>query len=139
MEQPKKGMRRGFMGTYLWYCGAAVYDAQCKTEEQALKGPQDARLGSDRLDANDILWCNNAMAAHDVPPNLVKVNATVLMVGVVEDKLFPPEEASQPIADAIPGARLFLYGSPLGHLGCAVHLGKANEAIVKFIAETEKN
>ena len=86
------------------------------------------------MDANDIIWRNNAMAAYNVTPNLPKVNAKVPVVGVVEDELFAPKRASQPIADAIPGARLFLYESPLGHLGCAVHLGKANEAIVKFIA-----
>ena len=93
------------------------------------------------MDANDIIWRNNAMAAYDVPSNLpkvkVKVKAKVLVVGVVEDKVFPPKEASQPIADAIPGARLLLDESPLGHLGSAVHLGKANEAIVKIIAEAE--
>jgi hypothetical protein len=38
------------------------------------------------------------------------------------------------IANAIPGTRLLLYESPLGHLGYAVHLGKANQAIVKIIA-----
>ena len=138
-EQPREGMRRGFMGTYLWYFGTAFYDSQYKTEEQALKGLQDAGLGSDKMDANDIIWRNNAMAAYDVTAGLPKVKAKVLVVGVVEDELFPPKEATQPIADAIPGARVFLYESALGHLGCALHIGKANETIVKFIGEVEKN
>jgi homoserine O-acetyltransferase len=138
-EQPKEGMRRGFMGTYLWYFGTAYYDAQFKTEAQVLKGLQDAGLGSDKMDANDIIWRNNAMAAYDVSTQLPKVKAKVLVVGVVEDELFPPKEAIQPIADAIPGAKLFLYESPLGHIGCAVHIGKANAAIVQHIAEAERN
>lgn len=137
-EQPKEGMRRAFMGTYLWYFSAAFYDAQYKTEEQALKGLQDAGLGSDKMDANDIIWRNLAMATYDVTPNLPKVKAKVLVVGVVEDELFPPKEAIQPIVDAIPGAQVFLYESPLGHLGCAVHIGKANEAIMRFIGAAEK-
>lgn len=132
-EQPKEGMRRGFMGTYLWYFGTAFYDAQYKTEAQVLKGLQDAGLGSDKMDANDIVWRNGAMANYDVSAQLPKVRAKVLVVGVVEDELFPPKEATQPIADAIPGAKVFLYESPLGHLGCAVHIGKASDAIVKFI------
>ncbi|MFM8535607.1 MAG: alpha/beta fold hydrolase, partial [Acidimicrobiia bacterium] len=86
-----------------------------------------------------IIWRNNAMAAYDVTPNLPKVKAKVLVVGVVEDELFPPKEATQPIADAIPGAKVFLYDSVLGHLGCALHIGKANDAIVKFIGEAEKH
>jgi homoserine O-acetyltransferase len=138
-EQPKDGMRRGFMGTYLWYFGTAFYDAQYKTEEQALKGLQDAGLGSDKMDANDIIWRNLAMASYDVTANLSKVKAKVLVVGVVEDELFPPKEAIQPIADAIPSTKVFLYESPLGHLGCAVHIGKANAAIMQHIAEAEKN
>ena len=138
-EQPREGMRRGFMSTYLWYFGAAFYDAQYKTEEQVLKGLQDAGLGSDKMDANDIIWRNYAMATYDVSANLPKVKAKVLVVGVVEDELFPPKEATQPLADAIPGSKVFLYESPLGHLGCAVHIGRANEAIVKFIAEAERN
>ena len=138
-EQPREGMRRGFMGTYLWYFGTAFYDAQYKTEEQALKGLQDAGLGSDRMDANDIIWRNLAMASYDVTATLPKVKAKVLVVGVVEDELFPPKEAIQPIADGIPGSKVFLYESPLGHLGCAVHIGKANEAILKFVREAEKN
>jgi homoserine O-acetyltransferase len=138
-EQPREGMRRGFMGTYLWYFGTAFYDAQYKTEEQALKGLQDAGLGSDKMDANDIIWRNLAMASYDVTANLPKVKAKVLVVGVVEDELFPPKEAIQPIADGIAGSKVFLYESALGHLGCAVHIGKANEAILRFIAEAEKN
>lgn len=137
-EQPKEGMRRGFMSTYLWYFSTAFYDAQYKTEEQVLKGLQDAGLGSDKMDANDIIWRNNAMATYDVSAGLSKVKAKVLVVGVVEDELFPPKEAIQPIADAIPGAKTFFYESVLGHLGCAVHIGKANAAIMQHIADAEK-
>jgi homoserine acetyltransferase len=131
-------MRRGFMGTYLWYFGTAFYDAQYKTEEQALKGLENAGLGSDKMDANDIVWRNNAMTAYDVSAGLSKVKAKVLVVGVVEDELFPPKEAIQPVADGIAGAKTFFYESPLGHIGCAVHIGKANSAIVQFVAEAEK-
>ncbi len=43
------------------------------------------------MDANDIIWRNNAMAACDVTPNLPKVKTKVLVVGVVEDELLPPK------------------------------------------------
>jgi len=137
-DQPREGMRRGFMSTYLWYFSAAHYDAQWKTEAAVLKGLQDAGLGSDKMDANDILWRNDAMAVFDVTPDLAKVKAKVLVVGVVEDELFPPKEAVQPLADAIPGAKVFFYESILGHVGCAVHIGRANAAIVQHIAESER-
>jgi homoserine O-acetyltransferase len=137
-QQPKEGMRRGFMSTYLWYFGAAHYDSQFKTEAAALKGLEDAGLGSDKMDANDIIWRNNAMGTYNVAAGLPKVKAKVLVVGVVEDELFPPQLAIQPIADAIPGAKAFFYESPLGHLGCAIHIARANTAILEHIASSEK-
>ncbi len=79
------------------------------------------------------------MASYDVSAELAKVKAKVRVVGVVEDELFPPKEAIQPIADGIPGAKAFFYESQLGHIGCAVHIGKANAAILDHIANAEAN
>lgn len=135
--QPKEAMRRAFMGTYLWYFSEAYYAAQFKTEAQALKGLEDAGLGSDKMDANDIVWRNNAMASYDVSARLPAVKAKVLVVGVVEDELFPPKLAIDPITAAIPGSKSFMYESVLGHIGCAVHIGKANAAILQHIAAAE--
>ncbi len=136
--QPKEAMRRAFMGVYLWYFGAEFYQAKYKTEAEVLKGLEDAGLGSDKMDANDIIWRNKAMASYDVSAGLAKVKAKVLVVGVNEDELFPPKEAIQPIADAIPGAKTFLYSSPLGHIGSAVHIGRASAAIKAFLESAEK-
>ncbi len=132
-EEPKEAMRRAFMGTYLWYFGAGHYQAQYKTEADALKGLQDAGLGSDKMDANDIVWRNNAMASYDVAKGMGQVKAKVLVIGVNEDELFPPKEAIQPIADAIPGAKAYFFSSPLGHLGSALHIGRAGAAIQAFL------
>jgi homoserine O-acetyltransferase len=132
--QPKDAMRRAFMGTYLWYFGAEHYQAQYKTEADALKGLENAGLGSDTMDANDIVWRNNAMATYNVAGALSKVKAKVLVVGVDEDELFPPKLAEQPIADGIPGARAYYFSSPLGHIGSAVHVGRASAAINQFLA-----
>ncbi|MBI3371964.1 MAG: alpha/beta fold hydrolase [Betaproteobacteria bacterium] len=136
-EQPKEAMRRAFMGTYLWYFGAEYYRTQFRTEEQALKGLADAGLGSDKMDANDIVWRNNAMAVYNVTAKLPQVQAEVLVVGVDEDELFPPKEGLQPIAAGIKGANLFTFSSPLGHIGSAVHIGKAVPAINAFLKRVE--
>lgn len=136
--QPKEAMRRAFMGVYLWYFGAEFYQARYKTEAEVLKGLEDAGLGSDKMDANDIIWRNKAMASYDVSAGLAKVKAKVLVIGVNEDELFPPKEAIQPIADAIPGAKAFFYSSPLGHIGSAVHIGRAGAAMKAFLEAAEK-
>ncbi len=134
-EQPKASMRRAFMGTYLWYFGDAFYDARYKTEADALKGLADAGLGSDKMDANDIVWRNDAMATYDVRPGLAGVKAKVLAVGAAEDELFPAELAIKPIADGIAGARHVIFSSPLGHVGTAVHIDRAADEIKAFMAE----
>jgi homoserine O-acetyltransferase/O-succinyltransferase len=135
-EQPREAMRRAFMGTYLWFFGERFYDAQFKTEADALKGL--AGLGSDRMDANDIVWRNDALNTFNLEKEMSKVKAKVLVVGVEEDELFPGNEAIRPLAAAIPGARSFVYSSPLGHVGGAVHIAKAMPAMVEFVQEVER-
>jgi homoserine O-acetyltransferase len=132
-QQPKDAMQRAFMGTYLWYFGAEHYQTQYKTEADALNGLKNAGLGSDKMDANDIVWRNNAMATYDVTKDLSKVKAKVLVVGVNEDELFPPNVAFKPLADAIPGGKLFAYSSPLGHLGGLLHIDRATTAMREFL------
>jgi homoserine O-acetyltransferase len=135
--QPREGLRRGLMHTYLWNFGAPWYDEQFKTEAQVMKAIEDAGRDNERFDANDILWRDDALAAFNVAAALPSVKAKVLVVGIVEDELFPPKEATQPLADAIPGAKVFLYESKFGHLGCALDIGKANAAILSHITAAE--
>jgi homoserine O-acetyltransferase len=68
----------------------------------------------------------------DVTEQLPNVKARTLMIGVNDDELFPPS-SFKPIAKKIPGGELFSYDSILGHLGCALELTKASEAIVDFL------
>lgn len=134
-EQPREAMRRAFMGTYLWYFGAAFYDSRYKTEAEALKGLADAGLGSDKMDANDIVWRNDAMNTYDVRQGLAAVKARVLVIGAEEDELFPADLAIRPIAAAIPGAKAVVFNSPLGHVGTAVHIDRAGDALKAFMGE----
>jgi homoserine O-acetyltransferase len=136
-EQPREAMRRAFMGTYLWYFGEPYYDAQFKTEEQALKGLVSAGLGSDTMDANDIVRRNDALSTFNLEKELAKIKAKVLVVGVEEDELFPGKESIRPLAAAIPGAKVFVYSSPLGHIGGAVQVGKAVPAMLDFVREVD--
>jgi homoserine O-acetyltransferase len=89
------------------------------------------------MDANDIVWRNDAMKTFDVAGALPMVKAKTLVIGVNDDELFPPEEEFRPIAYAIPGAELFAYDSILGHLGCALHIDRANQAMLEFLNRAE--
>ena len=102
-----------------------------------MKGLENAGLGSEKMDANDIVWRNKAMEAFDVTEKLPMVKARTLVVGVNDDELFPPDEEFRRIAYAIPGAELFSYDSILGHLGCALHIDRANMAMLDFLSRVE--
>ena len=97
-----------------------------------LQGLKDVGLGSARADANDTIWREEALMDYDVADLLPGVKAKTLVIGVNDDELFPPS-SFKAIAEAIPGAKVFSYDSVLGHLGCALHLTKAGEAITEFL------
>ena len=136
-EQPKAGMRRAFMGTYLFYFTHAFFQSKFKTPEAVMKGLENAGLGSEKMDANDIIWRNDSMAVFDVTAKLPSVKAKTLVIGVNDDELFPPEEEFRPVAYAIAGAKLFSYDSIFGHLGCALHIDRANDAMLQFLAAVD--
>lgn len=131
-EQPRKGMEVYFMGAYLWYFSHEYYSDTWKTKDELLKGLKDVGLGSDKMDANDIVWREEAMMNFSVTKNLPKVKAKTLVIGVIEDEIFPPS-SYKAIADAIPGAKVFDYKSALGHIGCARELIKARKVIEEFL------
>ena len=97
-----------------------------------LKGLKDVGLGSAKADANDIIWREEALMNYDIAEQLPGVKAKTLVIGVNDDELFPPS-SFKAIAEAIPGAKVFSYDSILGHLGCALDLKKASEAITEFL------
>jgi homoserine O-acetyltransferase len=131
-EQPKKGMEVYFMAAYLWYFGHDYYAQKWKTKDALLKGLKDVGLGSATADANDTIWREEALMNFDVTNQLPNVKVRTLVIGVNQDELFPPNSIKG-VADGIPGAHVFAYDSILGHLGCALDLQKATQAITEFL------
>lgn len=133
--QPADGLRRAFMGTYLWYFAPAYYQTQFRTPEAVMKGLENAGMGSEKADANDVVWRNSAMIGFDVVSKLSQVKTRVLVVGVNTDELYPPAEEFIPVAMGIPGAKLFAYDSILGHMANGLEIDKATAAMNAFIGE----
>jgi len=136
-KQPADGLRRAFMGTYLWYFAPAYYQTQFRTPEAVMKGLENAGMGSEKADANDVVWRNSAMIGFNVTAKLSQVKARVLVVGVNTDELYPPAEEFIPVAMGIPGAKLFAYDSILGHMANGLEIDKATAVMKAFIDETE--
>lgn len=137
-EQPKDGLRRAFMGTYLWYFAPAYYQLQYRSPEAVMKGLEDAGMGNAKADANDVIWRNHAMISFNVESKLHLVKAKTLVVGVNSDALYPPAEEFHRVAMGIPGAKLFAYDSILGHMGNSIDLDKATDVMNSFIADAER-
>ncbi len=133
-RQPADGLRRAFMGTYLWYFAPAYYQTQFRTPAEVMKGLENAGMGSEKADANDVIRRNEAMIGFDVAADLPRVRARTLVVGVNSDELYPPAEEFIPVAMGIPGAKLFAYDSILGHMGNGHEIDKAVPAMHAFIA-----
>ncbi len=137
-EQPRSGLRRAFMGTYLWYFAPAYYQTQYRTPEAVMKGIENAGMGNEKMDANDIIWRNDAYIGFNTTANLSKVKAKTLVIGVNSDELFPPAEEFIPIVMGIPGAKLFFFDSMLGHVANFQEIDKANPAMLQFLNEVSK-
>ena len=131
-EQPKKGMEVYFMSAYLWYFTHDHYSKTWTTKEELINGLKNLSVGSNKVDANDIVWREEAMMNFNVTKLLPKVKAKTLVIGVIEDELFPPS-SYKAIAEAIPDAKVFEYSSELGHVGCGPHLLKAGKVIQEFL------
>jgi homoserine O-acetyltransferase len=137
-QQPRDSLRRAFMGTYLWYFAPAFYQTEYRTAEAVMKGLENAGLGSEKMDANDIIWRNDAYIRFNTTADLPKVKAKVLVVGVNTDELFPPATEFIPVVMAIPGAKLVTYDSIYGHVGNAMEIDKANPVILQFLSQFDK-
>ena len=70
---------------------------QFRTAEAALKGLENAGRESEKMDANDIIWRNDAMISYNVTADLAKVKPRTPVVGVNTDELFPPAEEFLPV------------------------------------------
>jgi homoserine O-acetyltransferase len=122
----------------MFYFTHAYFQRKFNAADEVLKGLEDAGLGSDKMDANDIIWRNHAMLSFDVRPDLPKVKAATLIIGVNSDELFPPHEEFLQVAYGIPGAKVFAFDSIYGHVGCALDIEKAHEAITEFLSGINK-
>ncbi|MBU0515599.1 MAG: alpha/beta fold hydrolase [Proteobacteria bacterium] len=134
-QQPQQGMGLRAVMSFVWYFTPAYFKMKYKTTQSMVMALNMVAMGGARtMDANDVIWRNEALLKFDVRPKLKKVKARVLLIGVNTDEIIPPVDFI-PTAKAIPGAKLFSYNSILGHLGCAFHLTKADQAIRAFLGK----
>jgi len=131
-QQPAAGIRRAFLGTFLWYFATEHYQSRIRDVASLDAALAEAGMANVTMDANDVIWRNRAMIGFDVTANLAQVRARTLVIGVTTDEIFPAEEYCRIVA-GIPRAKLFSYASVSGHLGLGRDIHEAVPAITRFL------
>jgi len=84
------------------------------------------------LDANDIIWRNNAAMEFNLEDQLENVRADTLIVGINQDQYFPPDSDTIPLSEGIKNSRTIIYDSICGHLGVN-ELEKIEDELKEFL------
>jgi len=84
------------------------------------------------LDANDVVWRNNAAMKFDLEDQLENVRADALVVGIRQDQYFPPDSDTIPLSKGIKGSKTIIYDSICGHLGVN-ELEKIEDELKEFL------
>jgi len=69
------------------------------------------------MDANDIVYRNNASTNFDIEDILSKIKVKTLIVAINQDQFFPPELDAIPMSKMIKNSHLLTYDTLLGHIG----------------------
>jgi homoserine O-acetyltransferase len=129
-NNPKLGCENANMFLYLFGFSDEYYK-KCDNEE-ILESIEVMKKEGSQMDANDIIWRNDATISYDVTSRLLNIKAKTLIIGVNQDLYFPPQTDTIPMSKLIAGSKLFLYDSILGHLGSS-EIIKAEKVIREFL------
>lgn len=99
---------------------------------------------ADRFNAYSYYALTKSMDAHHIGrnrggilPALNKIKASVLVIGIESDILFPPEEQLL-LARTITNARFHLIDSPYGHDGFLIETQTLNDLLLSFLQPTKR-
>lgn len=86
------------------------------------------------LDANDIVWRNNATLDFNMENHLSKISADTLIIAITQDQYFPPNLDAIPMSKMIKNSKLITYDSLLGHVG-SHEIEKIENDLFTFISK----
>jgi homoserine O-acetyltransferase len=86
------------------------------------------------MDANDIIWRNNAAMGFDLENELSKISVKTLILAINQDQYFPPSQDAIPMSKMIKNSKIALFDSICGHIGTK-DLYKVENDIITFLKE----
>jgi len=118
----------------LYLFGFSLQYYKNNSNEEILESLNEMKIEGTHMDANDIIWRNEAAITYNATPQLGKIEAKTLIIGVNQDQYFPPDSDLIPLSKEIEGSKLYLYNSKWGHLGSS-EIKKAETIIEEFLNE----
>ncbi len=119
---------------FLFAFSVLHYHLEFPNKEMLIGALNEQGAQGTMMDANDVIWRNNAAIPFDVNEKLSRIKAETLIIGIEGDQFFPPELDAIPLSESICNSKLFIYDSVLGHLGIN-ELEKARGVIEDFLSK----
>ena len=129
-KNPVNGCQNANMLLYLFGFSNNYYKKN--SNEEILESINIMKKEALEMDANDIVWRNEAAISHDVTLRLKEIKSKVLIIGINQDQYFPPDTDTIPLSKLVKDSNLYLYDSILGHLGTS-EIKKAEDVIREFL------
>ncbi len=133
LENPADALENANKLLFLFAFSPPYYHKEFPGREVILALDDQGQEGR-KLDANDVVWRNEASITYDIHDNLSKIKSKVLVIGIRGDQYFPPEIDAVPLSQAIKNSKIFIYDSELGHLGIN-EIEKAKVPLKKFLSD----
>jgi len=132
-ENPRDAVENVNKLLFLFAFSPLHYHLEFPSKEILIDALNEQGIRGRLMDANDVIWRNNASISFDVREKLSKIKAKTLVIGIEGDQFFPPDIDTISLSQSINDAELFIYNSVLGHLGIN-ELEKARGVIEDFIS-----
>jgi homoserine O-acetyltransferase len=109
-----------------FYRNESIEDIDLAMDEMKEEGAQ--------MDANDIVYRNNASTKYNIEDKIPKIKIKTLIVAINQDQYFPPELDAIPMSKKIKNSHLLTYDSLMGHVG-TFEIIKIEKEINEFLKE----
>ncbi|MBP2046678.1 alpha/beta fold hydrolase [Methanobacterium aggregans] len=117
IHNPEDALEKVNKLEFLFVFSDSYYHHEFSDNAELLHAFNEQGIEGRKMDANDVVWRNDAAISYNLEPELSKIKAKTLIIGIEEDNFFPPELDAIPLSKAIDNSELVLYKSKLGHLG----------------------
>jgi homoserine O-acetyltransferase/O-succinyltransferase len=133
LKNPENALENVNKLSFLFAFSPAHYEKEFPHSSMLSEALDEQGVEGRNMDANDVIWRNDAAISFDIRDQISKIRAKTLVIGIRGDQFFPPELDAIPLSESIKNCRLLLFNSSLGHLGIN-ELEKFQKAVEDFIS-----